>query len=190
MQIYSFLFLCAAAHIANHSHAQSLLYCDIEGNFLPVAEVKGGRPLCFTGDSLVKGSSENIVMAPERSFGQGFIDVEIVKNTREGVTDNRGVLQFTSHRSWYLLICNLMPDIDMPNCYFSLKLDSYGEKSYYLGSLGDLVAGEEKMLRVFVKLQYEMPDQLHIFSGMEEIRTSLVPTVYEYEEGELIFAAN
>gem|GEM_PF-1797736 len=35
-----------------------------------------------------------------------------------------------------------------------------------------------------------MPDLLHIFSGMEDIRTSLVPTVYEYDEGELFFAAN
>ena len=169
--------------------AQSLLYCQIEDDVFPVAEVKGGRPLCFTGDSLVKGSSESITMVPERSFGQGFIDVEIVKNERDGVANNGGVLEFTSHRSWYLLICKLVPDRDLPNCYFTLKLDSYGDKSHYLGSLGDLVAGEEKMLRVFVKLKYEMPDQLHIFSGMEEIRTSLVHSVYQYEEGQLIFAA-
>lgn len=190
MRIYPILILSSVLQVGSFSHAQSLLYCQIEDEFLPVAEVKGGRPLCFTGYSLVKGSSDSVIMAPERNFGQGFIDLEIVENERDGVANKGGVLQFTSHRSWYLLICKLVPDRDLPNCYFTLKLDSYGEKTHYLGSLGDLVAGEEKTLRVFVKLKYEMPDQLHIFSGMEEIRTSLVPTVYEYDEGELFFAAN
>ena len=189
MRLRLILYLISLLQITSILSAQSLLFCQIEDEVLPVAEVKAGRPLCFTGDSLIKGSSESVTMVPERSFGQGFIDVEIIRNERDGVADNGGVLEFTAHRSWYLLVCKLVPDRDLTNCYFTLKLDSYGEKSHYLGSLGDLVAGEEKMLRVFVKLKYEMPDQLHIFSGMEEIRTSLVHSVYQYEEGELIFAA-
>lgn len=183
---YIFVFLLVGPAM----RAQSVLYCQFGNEYLPVESVKSGNPMCFTGDSLVKGNSNDLVIAPADQFGEGFIDIEIVTNKREGVIDNDGILQFQSPQGWYLLICRLIPDRDFSDCYLSLGLDRYGEKSFYPRSIGELKQGEEKSLRLYIKLGYEMPDQLHLFSGMEEIRTSLLPFEYSYDQGQLVFASN
>jgi len=182
---FVFVFFCLGSAV----QAQSLLYCQYGDELLPVESVRGSVPMCFTGDSLVKGKQKDQVMFPAEQFGEGFIEIEIVKNKRGGVFNNGGVLQFESPRGWYLLVCRLIADRDIPDCYFTIGFDQYGEKSCYSRSLGDLKEGETKSLRVYLKLGYEMPDQLHVFSGMDEIRTSLLPTEYQYEEGELVFAS-
>ncbi len=169
--------------------AQSLFYCSVGDETLPVAAVRAGDPLCFTGDSLVKGHRKKAVLHPVTSFGEGFVEVEVVKESRSGVTQIDGVLHFESSRNWYLLVCRLVPDRDMSDCYFSIQFDTYGKTSYLFRSLGEMKSGEEKMLRVYLKLNYEMPKQLHVFSGMEEIRTSLIPAPYRYEGGGLAFAS-
>lgn len=180
-----FVFFC----FGSTAQAQSILYCQLGDELVPVQSVRGSVPMCFTGDSLVKGKQKDVIMVPAESFGEGFIDIEVVKNKRGGVFNNNGVLQFESPRGWFLLICRLVADRDIPDCYFTIGFDQYGEKSCYSRSLGDLKEGEEKSLRVYLKLGYEMPDQLHVFSGMEEIRTSLLPSNYQYQQGELVFAS-
>ncbi len=169
--------------------AQSLFYCQFGDDYLPVASVKGGVPLCFTGDSLVKGNAKDAVLAKADQFGEGFVEIEILKNDRDGVENHGGVLKFKDSRSWYILVCRLIPDRDMVDCYASIGFDSYGKKSYILRSLGNLKAGEPKMLNVYLKLNYEMPEQLHVFSGMDEIRSTLLPTEYQYYQGQLVTAS-
>ncbi len=180
------VFICSLSPIAE---AQSLLYCQFGDELLPVESVKGSSPMCFTGDSLVKGKQKDLVILPAERFGDGYIEIEIIKNKREGVSNNNGLLQFESSRGWYLLICRLVADRDIDDCYYSIGFDHYGEKSCYTKSLGNLKKGEKKYLRVYMKLGYEMPDQLHVFSGMDEIRTSLLPSAYRYDQGQLVFAS-
>lgn len=163
--------------------AQSSLNCDIDGDFLPVFEIKGRMPYCFTGDDLVKGEPEALTMLPTSKFGEGFIEVSVVKNERRGVVSQDGLLRFTSRQARYRLHAKIVSQTDLSNCYFAMRFDTYGKMSYLCNSLGDLEAGKVYSLDISTKLGYEMPQQLHIFSGMEEIRTSLVPIAYDYEEG-------
>ncbi len=171
-------------------NAQSVLYCLNDGQYLPVAEVNRGIPLCFTGDDLIRGSAKKLTLLPSDSFAEGFLKIDIRKNERAGVTKSGGVLMFNSSQNWYTLICDVTSDADLSDCYFALGFDTYGKKSFYCRSLGPLKAGKKKTLRVYVKLGYEMPDNLHFFSGMEEIRTSLVPINYSYEDGHFELASN
>ncbi len=189
MRVPQFLIAITLFALSGYVQAQSLFYCPVDDESLPVASVKAGDPLCFTGDSLVKGHRKQAVLHPATSFGEGFVDIEVVKESRSGVSEIDGVLHFESSRTWYLLVCRLVPDRDMSDCYFSIQFDTYGKTSYLFRSLGELKSGEEKMLRVYLKLNYEMPKQLHLFCGMEEIRTSLIPASYRYESGGLAFAS-
>ncbi len=190
MKIVRLLVPLIALSVSSFASAQSLLQCLKDGDYLPVASVSSGAPMCFTGDSLLKGKRADLVMSPAESFGEGFVDVEIRKHSREGVVENDGVVQFVSIKGWYLFLCNITPDRDLNDCYYAVCFDTYGLKSYYTRSLGHLKANQTTTLRVYMKLGYEMPDQLHMFSGMEELRTSLVPTGYQYDSGDLVYASN
>ena len=169
--------------------AQSLLYCLQDGEYLPVAEVNRGAPLCFTGDDLVKGSAKSLTLLPAESFADGFLKIEVKKNLRMGVAKKDGILMFSSSQNWYTLLCDVISDRDIEDCYYAIAFDTYGVKSFYCRSLGPLKAGKRKSLRVYVKVGYEMPNQIHFFSGMEEIRTSMIPMTYFYQNGSLEFAS-
>ena len=172
------------------TNAQSLLYCYKGDDYLPVANVIAGVPMCFTGDSLLKGKRADLILYPSTDFGEGFIDIEVVEHSREGVVNQKGVLYFVSTRGWYLLHCKITADRDMQDCYGALRFDEYGRCSFYMKSLGDLKVGETKTFRVYMKLGYEMPERLHLFSGMNEIRTSLIPRRYEYDANLIDYASN
>ena len=169
--------------------AQSVLNCLIGGKYLPVAEIRNTIPYCFTGDSVVRGSKKELALLPADEFADGFVEVAVNKNERSGVVNENGILVFVSPRDWYSFVATITPDRDLSDCYFAVGFDTYGVKSYYTKALGDLEAGKNRTIRVYMKLRFEMPDQLHIFSGMEEIRTSLVPSDYSYRNGDLLLAA-
>lgn len=168
---------------------QSVLHCHVDGMWMPVEEMKGAQPYCFTGDSLVKGSREDMTLLPTADFGEGFIDIEIKANMRQGVVQKDGILRFTSDKSWYLMKARVVSDTDLENCYYAMRFDTYGTYSYYCRPIGDLKAGKPKTIEIFMRLGYEMPQQLHVFSGMEEIRTTLVPTAYSYNFGHFTIAS-
>lgn len=169
--------------------AQSALHCLHDGMWLPVAEVKGTMPYCFTGDDLVKGSKEEMTLLPVEDFAEGFIDVKVLKNVREGVSNSDGILRFSRDKAWYLMKATLVSDIDIEDCYYALRFETYGTFSYYCRPIGALQAGKPKSVEIFMKVGYEMPQQLHIFSGMEEVRTTLVPTEYSYNYGKFTIAS-
>lgn len=169
--------------------AQSVLSCLVDGAYLPVAEIRSTVPYCFTGDGVVRGKKKQLALFPAERFAEGFVEIEIRRNQRAGVVKRDGILLFTSQRDWYSFIATIIPDRDLPDCYFAFGFDHYGVKSYYTKALGDLVAGKKRTIRVYTKLGYEMPDQIHIFSGMEELRTSLIPNGYFYQNGHLLLAA-
>ena len=166
-----------------------MLNCLMDGEYLPVAEIRNTVPYCFTGDYVVRGSKKALKLLPADEFTDGFVEVAVSKNERAGVVNDNGILTFTSPREWYSFVATITPDRDLSDCYFAVGFDTYGVKSYYTKALGDLTAGKKRTIRVYMKLGYEMPDQLHIFSGMEEVRTSLVPSDYSYQNGYLLLAA-
>jgi len=169
--------------------AQSSLSCLVDGEYLPVFEVRNKTPYCFTGDGLIKGRRDNLTLLSTEDFTDGFAQIEILKNVRAGVSREDGLLIFASSSDWYLLIAKITPDRDLNDCYFSLGFDTYGTKSYLIRDLGDLEAGKSRVIQVYVKLGYEMPEQLHLFSGMEEVRTTLMSEKYSYENGRLLLAS-
>ncbi|MDQ8204516.1 hypothetical protein [Pelagicoccus sp. SDUM812003] len=182
-------FLLVSVFASNVVQAQSSLHCLMEGSWLPVAEVKGREPYCFTGDSLVRADQAEVAMLPEKSFEQGYIEVEVISNKRGGIQNREAGVQFVSSNGWYELIARLKPDRDLDDCYLVLRFDSFGDVRYYVQGLGDLKEGKAKRINVFTKVQYEMPQQLHLYSGMLEVRSSLVPNEYCYSGGELLFAS-
>lgn len=185
--LFSFLLLSVLG--VSRVNAQSALHCLIDGGWLPVAEMKGKVPYCFTGDGLVKGDAESVTMLPVSDFADGFLKVELVSNTRSGVVDNGDVLQFTSREGWYQMTAMVTSDVDLDDCYYVMRFEMYGEIKFYCRPIGALKAGKTQRVELFTKLGYEMPQQLHIYSGMEEVRSSLVPHEYRYEFGEFLLAS-
>ena len=171
------------------ARAQSVLNCLLDGMYLPVAEIRNTVPYCFTGDSVIRGEKKALTLLPADSFTEGFVKIDIRRNRRAGAVYQDGILTFASPRDWYSLIATIIPDRNLSDCFFAVGFDTYGVKSYYTKAIGDLTAGKKRTIRVYMKLGYEIPEQIHIFSGMEELRTSLVPSDYYYQNGHLLLAA-
>ncbi|EDY81320.1 hypothetical protein VDG1235_938 [Verrucomicrobiia bacterium DG1235] len=169
--------------------AQSSLHWMQDGAWLPVYEVRGSSPYCFTGDGLVKGDDKELTMLSSEAFGDGYLEVEIIENKRSGVVRNDGALRFSSEKGWFQFNARVSSDRDIEDAYFVMRFDRFGESSYLCRSLGSLKAGKGKSISIFTQLRYEMPKQLHFYSRTEEIRTSLVPTGYRYEYGDFQLAA-
>lgn len=178
------LFVCSL------SAAQSSLQCLDNDTWLPVYEVRGKTPYCFTGDDLVRGDSETLTMLSSEEFGDGFLEVKIIENARSGVVNTDGFLRFTAERGWFQFSAKVKSTVDIDDAYFVMRLDCYGEASYICGSLGSLKAGKSRTVAILTQLQYEMPKQLHFFSGSSEIRSDLIPTNYRYEYGTFLLASN
>lgn len=160
-----------------------------DGEWLPVYEVRGKFPYCFTGDGLVRGSDDDLTMLSSPEFGRGYLEVEIVENKRLGVSRTDGALKFTSEKGWFQFSAKVTSDEDIEDAYFVMRFDRFGDASYFCRSVGPLKAGKSKMISIFTQLGYEMPKQLHFYKGMEELRTNLVPTHYRYEFGDFQLAA-
>lgn len=169
--------------------AQSSLHCLVDDSWLPVFEVKRETPLCFTGDSFINGSEERLTMLSSPEFAEGFIEVKIVENTRQGVVKSGEVLQFTSARGWFQFAAKVTADRDIEDAYFVMRYEQFGETIFTCREIGSLKAGKPRMITILKRLEYEMPKQLHIYSGTEEIRTNLVPTSYTYRHGSFLLAS-
>ncbi len=167
-------------------HAQSALHCLESGSWLPVFEVKGGSPYCFTGDGLVKSSSDKLTMLSNPTFSEGYLEVEILENIRSGVSSADGALRFTSEYGWFQFTARVTAHEDVGDAYFVMRYDKLGDAAFSCKSIGSLKAGKSKLITIFKKLEYEMPEQLHFYSGMEEIRTNLVPSSYTYQFGDFL----
>lgn len=163
--------------------AQSTLHCLEKGSWLPVFEVKGGNPYCFTGDGLVKSAEEKVTMLSSSSFGNGFLEVEVLENVRSGVANSDGLLRFTAEHGWFRFSARVTAQEDIEDAYFIMRFDKLGDAEFTCKSIGDMKAGKPKLISVFRKLDFQMPEQLHFYSGMEEIRTNLVPSSYDYKFG-------
>ena len=175
---------------ATSSRAQSGVHCLIDGSWLPVAEIKGKVPYCFTGDGLAKGELDAVTMLPAEEFGEGFLKVTLESNKRTGVVDGGDdVLRFTSREGWYQMTALVTSDVDLSDCYYVMRFESYGEIKLLCRPIGALKAGKPQRIEIYTKLRYEMPQQLHIYSGMEELRTSLIPGAYRYDFGEFLLAS-
>lgn len=181
LSIFSICFVCFFS-----GHAQSALHCLESGSWLPVFEVKGGFPYCFTGDGLVKSSSEKLTMLSNPHFSEGYLEVEILENIRSGVSSADGALRFTSESGWFQFTARVTATEDVRDAYFIMRYDKLGDAAFSCKSIGTLKAGKSKVITLFKKLEYEMPEQLHFYSGMEEIRTNLVPSSYTYQFGDFL----
>lgn len=166
--------------------AQSVLHCLENGSWLPVFEIRGETPYCFTGDGLVKSSSEKLTMLSNQTFSKGFLEVEILENIRSGVENVDGGLRFTSEKGWFQFVARVTALQDVSDAYYTMRYNSLGEAVFYCGSIGDLKAGKSKTITIFRILKFEMPEQLHFYSEMEEIRTNLVPSRYTYRFGDFV----
>lgn len=184
--LFSFLLLSVLG--VSSVSAQSALHSLIDGGWVPVAEMKGKIPYCFTGDGLVKGDEDRVTMLPVSDFGEGFVKVDLVSNQRSGVDRSDEVLRFTSREGWYQMTALVTSDVDLSDCYYVMRFEMYGEIKFYCRPIGTLSAGKTQRVELFKKLGFEMPQQLHIYSGMEEVRSSLVPGEYRYEFGEFLLA--
>lgn len=176
------LALCLASSFS--LNAQSTLHCLEDGAWLPVYEVRGGAPYCFTGDGLLKSAPEKLTMLSNTHFSDGYLEVEILENIRSGVVTSDGAPRFTSDRGWFQFAARVTASEDITDAYFIMRYDRLGEAAYSVKSIGDIKAGKSKLITLFKKLDYEMPEQLHFYSGMEEIRSNLVPASYTYKFGD------
>ncbi len=184
------LVLAAISCGGTFAMAQSQLHCLQDGLLYPVAEMRSGAPYYDAGDRLIRGSRKSLTMLPSSEFGYGFIRVEILENVRSGKPSTKSSLKFGPERAWYLLKARVVADIDLEDCYCVLRFESYGEVTFRLKSLGNLKAGQARTFEIFTSVGYETPQQLHIYSGKEEIRSSLVPGDYRYDFGQLVMASN
>ena len=176
------------ATIGGSVYGQSVLHSLKDGAFFPIVELKGRMPYCVTGYGIEKALKDKVTLLPSEDFVNGFVDVEIIANKRKGIATTSGssLNRFTSHNSWYSLKCRIVSNADLEDCFYALRFDTFGKSSFYCRSIGDLKAGKSKLIEVFMKINYEMPKQLHIFSGAGELRTTLVPGAYSYENGEFL----
>ncbi len=166
--------------------AQSTLHCLEDGAWLPVFEVRGESPYCFTGDGLLKSSNDKVTMLASNSFSDSYIKVEVLENIRSGVVKSDGALQFTSEHGWLQFTARVTAREDISDAYFVMRYVEMGEAEFSCESIGDMKAGKPKIIKILRKLGYEMPEQLHFYSGMQEIRTNLVPSSYTYRFGDFI----
>lgn len=164
--------------------AQSALHCLEDGSWLPVYGVKGGVPYCFTGDGLIKSSDEKLTMLSHPRFGPGYLEVKILENVRSGVVQTEGVPHFTAKTGWFQFSARVTAREDLSDVYFVMRFDQLGEAAFSCKSIGDLKAGQSRTISLLKKLSYQMPEQLHFYVGMEEIRTNLVPSSYTYRFGD------
>lgn len=178
-----FLLFSAAAS------GQSTLHWLKDESWYPVYEVKGNIPYCFTGDSLVRGNSDELTMLSARDFAPGFLNVEILENRRQGVSKVEGTLQFTSNTGMFTFSARVTSEVDMDDVYYVMRFKRMGEATFTCRSIGSLKAGKPKRIDILMRLGYEMPEQLHFYSGMEEIRTNLVPHTYSYAFGDFVLAS-
>ncbi|WP_309029111.1 hypothetical protein [Pelagicoccus enzymogenes] len=160
------------------------MHCLEDGAWLPVYEVRGNFPYCFIGDGLLKSSSDRVTMLSSKAFADGYLEVEILENTRSGVVQSDGVPRFTANAGWFQFTARVTAMDDVSDAYFVMRYDKLGEAAFSCRSIGDMKAGQSKVITLFKKLQYEMPEQLHFYTGMEEIRTNLVPSSYTYRFGD------
>lgn len=169
---------------------QSVLQCLSDGAWHQVEEMRGKTPYYADGYGMSRANAENVALTSVDAFGPGFVNVEVVENKRQGVVDEDGLLKFIAPRSWYRLKATLVADVDLENCYYVLKMDDYGDSAYVCKSLGTLKEGEPRVVEIMIRVRYEMPQQLHIFSEGREVRTTLVPRSYTYNYGSFMFATN
>lgn len=169
---------------------QSSLHCLDGGVWLPVHEVRGNFPYCFTGDGLVRGNRESLTMLSSERFGQGFLQVEILENKRAGVVKSGEELHFVKQTGWYEFTARVTAVEDVEDAYCVMRFDQFGEASFVLRKIGDLEAGQSRTIAILTQLTFEMPKQMHFYSGTEEIRTNLVPDSYRYEYGRFLLASN
>lgn len=184
--------ICCGAFLllANSMCGQSTLHWLSDGLWHPVYEVRGNVPFCFTGDDLVRGDPKDLTMLSAPAFGSGYLKVDILENRREGVVKMNGGLKFTSENGTFRFSGRVMSDVDIEDVYYVMRFKKVGSAAFVCRSLGSLKAGKPKRIEIFLRLDYEMPEQLHFYSGMEEIRTNLVPDSYDYAFGDFFLAAN
>ncbi len=125
-------------------------------------------------------------MLESNRFSDNYIDVEILENIRSGVVKTDGALQFTSEHGWLQFTARVTAREDISDAYFVMRYIELGEAEFSCESIGNMKAGKSKIVKIFRKLGYEMPEQLHFYSGMQEIRTNLVPSSYTYRFGDFI----
>ncbi len=125
-------------------------------------------------------------MLSSSEFGKGYLKVEILENTRSGVDSSGGAPRFTAEHGWFQFSARVTAQQDSSDVYFVMRYNRLGEAAFNCKSLGDMRAGQTKIITFFKKLDYEMAEQLHFYSGMEEIRTNLVPSSYTYQFGDFI----
>ncbi|WP_309021102.1 hypothetical protein [Pelagicoccus sp. SDUM812002] len=128
-------------------------------------------------------------MLSNSEFGDGFLEVEILENVRSGVVNSDGINQFTAKSGWFQFSAKVTAVEDVSDAYFVMRFNKLGDAVFECKSIGDLKAGKFKIISLFQRLDYEMPEQLHFYSGMEEIRTNLVPAPYTYEFGDFVLEA-
>lgn len=183
------LSLVAIVAIGASGFSQSTLHCLHEDSWFPVTRVKGKVPYCFTGDSLARGSESKLTMLPAESFRSGFVHANVISNSRTGVVKNDEGFRYLSDSGWYQLTVELISDEDMTDCFYVMRFEAFGDVKFYCRPIGSLVAGKKKRIEIFKKVGYEMPQQLHIYSGMDEIRTTFIPGSYRYDFGEYLALA-
>lgn len=169
---------------------QSSMYSLAEGVLLPVYEIRAKTPYCFTGDRLVRTGTETLTQLSSERFGEGFLEVEILENKRAGVIREGEELRFVRQSAWYEFTARVTATEAVIDGYCVMRFDSFGEASYVCRSLGDMELGESRVVSILTHLDYEMPKQIHFYSGTEEIRTNLIPDRYTYEYGRFLLAAN
>ena len=183
--LLSFFALCACSF----STGQSSVHYLKEGAWIPVYEVRGSVPYCVYGDNLVKGDKDGLTMLSSESFGPGFLRVEVLENKRAGVVKSGQEFHFVTQSGWFEFAARVTSDVDLDNVYCVMRFDQFGEASYLCRRVGDLKAGKSRVVSIFTRLKYEMPEQIHFYSGTEEIRTNLVPESYSYEFGRFLLAS-
>lgn len=169
---------------------QSSLYSLEKGSLYPVYEIRGSVPYCFTGDELIKTKSENLTMLSSEGFGGGYLEVKIIENKRSGVIRHGEDFQFVSQSGWYQFTARVTATEDVKDAYCVMRFDHFGVASFQCRKVGDLEAGKSRTVVFLTRLKFEMPEQMHFYSGTEEIRSNLVPNGYKYEFGNFLLAAN
>lgn len=156
---------------------------------MPVYDIRGNVPYCYDGDSLVKSNTRNITMLASESFGHGFLEIKILENKRSGVVKNGEELRFLSKSGRFEFVARVTAIEDVEDVFCVLRFEQFGEARYVCRKLGSLSAGKSKVVSILTQLEYEMPEQIHFYSGNQEIRTSLVPARYEYSYGNFELAS-
>ncbi|MBK1878852.1 hypothetical protein [Pelagicoccus mobilis] len=137
----------------------------------------------------MKSRKENVTMLSSDTFGPGLLDVEIIENKRAGVVREGEEVRFLKQTAWFEFTARVTAVEDVEDAYCVMRFDRFGEASFVCRRIGDLEAGKSRIVSILTLLSYEMPEQMHFYSGTEEIRTNLVPDSYVYEYGNFLLAA-